>query len=91
MARGKQNNMKLIKLPILYHTEETKTLDDIGVEYDDSECQVKDMFFYRIDAVTASWDKGKPVKDQTCIYVSGDTFTCNLPVERVLEIIAGKE
>ncbi len=72
----------ILKLPIFFHTEETSSLEDMGLESSVNSCEVENVIFYHIDAIHAFKEK-----DKTTIISSGQTFICNLPVEEVEKLI----
>ena len=49
-----RNNMlkKPLTLPVYHYTEETAAMDDAGIEYDARNCEVREIIFYQINALS---------------------------------------
>lgn len=44
--------MKSIELPILCHDQTSRSLEEIGIKYNLTECETKPMSFYHITCIT---------------------------------------
>lgn len=73
-----------IELPILFHTDQTTTLKDVGIEYDLFECEVRKMTFININAVSKYLDRDKWYSQ---IHCNGDSFICAHTYEKVIELL----
>lgn len=40
-----------IKLPVFYHTEETANEFELGVKYNITDCEIREVIFYDISAI----------------------------------------
>lgn len=47
----KPNTMNGIELEIFYHTDETRALGGLDIDYDLSDCEKRKMTFYHINAI----------------------------------------
>jgi len=79
-------NMKAIKLPVLFLNGNDLKLTELGVKSEE-ECvpEVRQVLFYRIDAISPHTQDGKGC---TCIHTAAQDFICPMPineVERILE------
>jgi hypothetical protein len=72
---------KRIELPIVFHTENSKALDDLGIESDDH--QIQTGYFYHIDCVLPRTDE----PHRTSVYSGGEIYLCELPIDETLKII----
>lgn len=73
-----------IELPILHHNDSTSLLKDIGVEYSLEQCEVRDMIFYHINAISPYYDNDK---EYTNIHTNGSEYICPLKIEQVRKVI----
>lgn len=73
-----------IKLPIFYHTDETTSLKSVGVDYQLEDCEIKEITFYNIDAISPNIEEDK---EYCTIFSSGDEFTCSLSYKEVEYLI----
>lgn len=72
-----------VKLPILFETEETQTLKDVGIEPSLEDNEINIITFYNINAISKYMEDD----DYTNIYSNGMCFICNLRLDEVEEII----
>lgn len=73
-----------IELPILCHDTTSSSLQELGIKYNLSECDVKPMTFYSIDSVT-------PYKDGdfegTHIFSGNTIFICPIQYDKVKTLV----
>lgn len=79
---------KPIFLPILFNTDETISLSNLGLEVDDERADIKKMPFYSIDAIEPIEDGGVT---KCNIHVSGESFACPVGMHEVVKMIGGHE
>lgn len=59
------------EIEVLWHTDETRPLDELGIDYDPDDCEKILMTFYRIDAISPNlWNDKKYCN----IHVGGDKW-----------------
>lgn len=73
-----------IELPILFHTDQTTTFKEVGIDYELSECEVRKMLFININAVSKYLDGGKWYSQ---IHSNGDSFICTYTYDKVIELL----
>lgn len=74
-----------IILPIYHHTDESANLEDLELDYELSECDVKDIIFYQINAISVHKVDGK---DYTHIHANGTSYLCPYDIYYVKEQIS---
>jgi hypothetical protein len=79
--------MRPIKLPIFFHTDNTSTLKDVGVEYPLTECDIRELTFYHIGAIGEHHDGDDRY---TSIFCDGYEFVCTLKINVVEQMIYEK-
>lgn len=81
--------MKLISVPILYHTKESETLENCGILVNEDNLEKKQIYI-NIDQISAIDEvedlNGSPIK-HTGIHINGDLYLCSLPIDKVLHMI----
>lgn len=75
-----------VLLPIFFHTSNTSTLKDLDIDYDLSDCEVRDIIFFNIDAICEYCEENTNRKF-TSIFAGGNEFICVLQQDKVLEKI----
>jgi hypothetical protein len=74
----------MVIIPIYYNTESTKTLNDLGIEYNLSDCDIRDVIFLHINVI------GRYIEDDiegTTIYANGREFISPLKINEVRKLI----
>lgn len=67
-----------IEIEVFHHTEETQTFKEIGVDYDMSNCGLRPVTFYRIDAISPYYENGKEfssIHTNNSEYITPLTYT----------------
>ena len=82
VPRYDKNSMKEIELPIFHYTEKTDTLKKLGLDYKLSDCEIRYMTFYNINAVSPYLDEDK---EYCSIHSNGSEFICSLSYLKVKE------
>jgi hypothetical protein len=59
------------EIEVLWHTDETRPLDELGIDFDFADCEHRLMTFYRIDAISPNLGDGK---DYCNIHSGGDKW-----------------
>ena len=81
--------MKLISLPIFYHTAESETLENCGISISKDNLESKQIYI-NIDQISAIDElddlNGSPIK-HTGIHINGDLYLCEFDIDTVLKII----
>ena len=75
MAKG-------IALPILHHSDSTNSFKDLGIEYPLSECEIREVIFYHINAISPYYDTIED-NEYTNIHSNNTEFLCTLPIDNV--------
>lgn len=75
-----------ITLPIYFNTKETSEADRARIDINLSDCEIKDVNFYHIDAVSDYEDEHNN-KIISSIHASGSRWICPLTKEEVDEKI----
>jgi len=73
-----------IKLPILFLTDDTCHLESLGLDFNLSDCDVRETTFYKINAISPYFEDGV---NYTTIHSNGDGFICPLDIQEVERII----
>lgn len=73
-----------IKLPIIFHTEESYQAEKLGLDVPIEDGDVKEMIFYQIDALSP-YTSNK--NNFTKIYTSANNFICTLNINQVDQLI----
>lgn len=68
----------MITLPILFYTDESEKLAEVGVHSSSNE--VRDMLFLNINAISPCKDSKGEISE-TIIHSNGDSFVCPLRYE----------
>lgn len=71
--------MKAIKIPIYYHTEASSELERLGVDSD--EFELRDFYFYQINAVNERNDGDVNINS------GGEIYTTPMKLQEVLKLI----
>jgi hypothetical protein len=74
----------MVIIPIYYNTESTKTLNDLGIEYNLSDCDIRDVIFLHINVI------GRYIEDDiegTTIYANGREFISPLKINEIRKLI----
>jgi ABC-type Zn uptake system ZnuABC Zn-binding protein ZnuA len=73
-----------IKLPILFNTDSTQSLQNADVDFDLRLCEVRNITFYEINAVTQYFENEI---EYSQIYANGMSFYSTLTIKEVENII----
>jgi hypothetical protein len=78
---GVDESVPYVQLPVFFHSDNTKVLHDLDLEYDDKDLEVREMTFVSVGALEP-WqtDAGET---QTLIHANGSTYRCPLNPETV--------
>lgn len=68
--------MKPIELPILYYSEASEQLKLLGVDTTYTHYEIRNMTFYRIDAVGVHYDEKDNNREYSEIFCGGESFVC---------------
>lgn len=83
---------KPITIPCYFHTEETKELDKLELDYSSDMFAHKEVYFFNIDSVYEAIETSQGVdRPVTMIFSGGVSYESPLSVEDVLKIIADGE
>jgi hypothetical protein len=78
--------MKGIKIPIFKHNDDTRTVMDLGMDYDYEDCDVEEITFYSIVAISEEIDGDNKL---TRIHATSGDYISPLKVDVVEEMIKG--
>lgn len=73
-----------IKLPILFLTDDICHLESLGIDFNLSDCDVRETTFYNINAISPYYEAGV---NYTTIHSNGDGFICPLDIQELEGII----
>lgn len=76
-----------LKLPIFCHNDETLNLKDGGVDYPLTECDVRTVIFYHIDALSPYLDEDDNNKEYCSIHTNDTEYISTLSVKEVQELL----
>ena len=82
-----QSSEMKVKLPILFNTDSTQSLDNLEVDFDLRLCDIREMTFYQISAITKYTENEV---EYSQIYSNGMRFYSTLKVQEV-ELIIDKQ
>lgn len=75
-----------LEIEVLWHTEETRKLDDAGIDFNIDEVIWKTITFYTIDVISPNlWDKTHSFCN---IHAAGDKWIAPYTYEHVKQMIA---
>ena len=77
--------LREIRIPIIYHTNESIAMEKMGIDLPLDELDVRDMVFFNIDCIGTRTTDGR-----TCVTVGGSEYICPLPMKDVLKLIHAK-
>lgn len=66
--------MNGIEFNILHSTERTRELNKLDIDYALSECDVRPLIFYRIDAAGSHFDRNDSDREYAEIHTNGNEF-----------------
>jgi hypothetical protein len=75
--------MKGIELPIYFHNDLTDQLEDLDLEFHITQCELKKMFFYRVDAVSPRVESDG--YEYSIIHLGKENFSCALTYEDLID------
>jgi len=76
-----------IELPILHHSDTTNTFKNIGVDYNLSFCEVRNMIFYHINAISPYIDEETGI-EYTNIHTNGIEYICTDKIDDLFKKIS---
>lgn len=79
--------MEGIELDIIYESEKTAAKLNAGIVYPLTECEIRVVTFYKIDAISTYLDEVDQNQYST-IYVGGEKWICALPYPELKNILA---
>jgi len=71
----------MIELDIFFHTDKTASLQELELDYNIEDCEVRPMFFMDIVAISPLF---KGDKEYTTIHANGCEFVCTMDYESLL-------
>lgn len=73
-----------VTLPIFIHTDETASLNSLGIAVDIVECEVREMVFFNINAISAytddRYDLPSPFSE---VHANGSDYICALSIDKL--------
>lgn len=79
--------MKSLILNILFHSDNTNALEDLGVESKMTDCEVREMTFFKINAISKFYDEKDNDREYCMIHANADEFICVDIYEDVMKLI----
>lgn len=80
----------ILKLPIYHHTDGTRALKGLGLDYQIEDCDIRPITFYHINAVSPYFDNGK---EYSSVHTNDSEYTCPMTYKDIQEaiLVARKE
>lgn len=77
--------MKLpVTLPILIHTESSASMNKLGISYDISDSDVRDMVFFNINGIMAYTDGNYSLPSPYSeVHANGSEYICALSIDEL--------
>mgnify|MGYP000278841444 FL=1 len=73
-----------VTLPIFIHTDETASLKSLGIAIDIAECEVREMVFFNINAISAytddRYDLPSPFSE---VHANGSDYICAMSIDKL--------
>ena len=73
-----------VTLPIFIHTDETASLNSLGIAVDIVECEVREMVFFNINAISAytddRYDLPSPFSE---VHANGSDYICAMSIDKL--------
>ena len=73
-----------VTLPIFIHTDETASLKNLGIAIDIAECEVREMVFFNINAISAytddRYDLPSPFSE---VHANGSDYICAMSIDKL--------
>lgn len=73
-----------VTLPIFIHTDETASLKRLGIAIDIAECEVREMVFFNINAISAytddRYDLPSPFSE---VHANGSDYICAMSIDKL--------
>lgn len=73
----------MIEIDILWHTDQTRSLDEMDIDYDLDDCEKRRITFYSIDAIIKRSDN----TEYTNIYACGTMFVTKMNYSSLKKLI----
>ena len=73
-----------VTLPIFIHTDETASLNSLGIAVDIAECEVREMVFFNINAISAYTDDRYDFPSPfSVVHVNGSDYICAMSIDKL--------
>lgn len=72
----------MITLDIFHHNDQTTTLKDVGIDYSLTECDLRPVTFYTINAISTYEENGRK---HASIHTNGREFIASISYEELWE------
>lgn len=79
----------IVELPCFFHNENTEVLENVGIDYELSSCEARDMLFVGSFSV-AKYFEDSTGSEFSRIDFNGNSVICALTYDEVKEIIKTK-
>lgn len=77
--------MKHIRIDVVWHTDQSRALENLDLDYDVEDCTLRTMIFYKIDAISPT--TAYAGKDYTRIFSCGEQFVVPFDMDYVERLI----
>jgi hypothetical protein len=77
--------MKSVELPIAFHTDNTRLLDQLDIGYNIEDSDIRQMQFYNVSAIAPYYENRKQF---TKVYCAGDVFICVLTYNETANLLS---
>lgn len=75
-----------LEIDIFFHTNETSNLDELEIDYDINDAELRKMIFYNINAISPYYGDNNDV-NYTTIHSNGSQFITPFPIIQVRKMI----
>ena len=73
-----------VTLPIFMHTSETDTQRKCGIDIDIAECEVRDLVFFNINAISAYTDDRYSLPSPFSeVHANGSEYICAMSIDKL--------
>ena len=81
--------MKPLKIPCLFHDEQTAQMTDLGITPTIEEYEKRPVYFYKIDSIYKGFENSKTGEkvEVTLIWSGGTNYTTKIKINNVFELI----
>ena len=73
-----------VTLPIFMHTAETASMNKCGIDIDMADCEIRDLVFFNINAISAYTDDRYSLPSPFSeVHANGSEYICALSIDKL--------